>query len=116
MAAIARCHAQRYPLPMNLEQAIFKLSNLSDRAILFVERIEGQFLPESRSVILELSDEELEVPVADIAKLRAPGTEYFLEAFIIQDMVQEWEGDPVLDQASRTQLIKTIINYAENDA
>lgn len=75
---------------MKLAEAIFNLSELPDEAVLFAERIDGQLSPQSPVVILSLDDEELALPTAEVAASRAPGTDYFLEGFLVRDMVAEW--------------------------
>jgi len=54
----------------------------SEEATIFAERINGEFRPESRAVLIEFTDEELSMPVQEVAERRAPGTEYFLEMFV----------------------------------
>ena len=101
---------------MKLAEAIFNLSDLPDEAILFAERIDGQFSAESPVVILSLDDEELALPTAEVAASRAPGTDYFLEAFLVRDMVAEWQDTRAENSISTSQLVDRIIQYAEHDA
>jgi len=100
---------------MKLSEAIFNLTDLPDEAVLFAERIDGQFSPESSVVILSLNDEELALPVAEVAASRAPGTDYFLEAFLVRDMVAEWQDTRTADSIGTTLLVDRIIHYAEHD-
>lgn len=101
---------------MKLAEAIFNLRDLPDEAVLFAERINGQFSPESPVVILSLDDEELALPTAEVAASKAPGTDYFLEAFLVRDMVAEWQDTRAEDSISTSQLVDRIIHYAEHDA
>jgi hypothetical protein len=97
---------------MKLAEAVLNLNGLPDEAILFAERIDGHFTPESSVVVLTLDDNELKMPTTEIAALKAPGTEYFLEAFLVRDMVAELQ-----DQGADTSLtLQRIIHYAEHDA
>jgi hypothetical protein len=97
---------------MKLAKALLNLDGLPDEAILFAERINGHFSPESSVVILTLDDEELARPTNEIAARKAPGTDYFLEAFLIRDMVAD-----LREQGADTALIiQRIIHYAEHDA
>ena len=97
---------------MKLAEAVFNLNGLPDEAVLFVERINGHFAPESAVVILSLDDDELEMPTAQVAALKAPGTEYFLEAFLVRDMVAECQNQG----ADPAEVLQRIIHYAEHDA
>lgn len=95
---------------MKLKEAIHNISDYSEEAIFFAERINGEFRAESGVVALELNDDELAMQLADFAKIKAPGKEYFLEVSIIADMV---DG---LDTKLVDKLVDRIIYYAENDA
>jgi len=92
------------------------LDQLPESGTMFAERIDGQILPESRVVVLQLTEEELNGPVAQVAGNRAPGTEYFLEISIAKGIIEGWQSNhagqlPVLEKA-----LEIIIYYAENDA
>ncbi|WP_296948038.1 hypothetical protein [uncultured Massilia sp.] len=102
--------------PTTLRDAIANLSAMPDDATLFVERIGGAFLPSSPASAVVLSDEELELPLAAIAAARAGGKDYFLESFVIAELleacVQRAHGDgPALDE-----FVARVIDYAEHDA
>jgi hypothetical protein len=100
---------------MNLLEAFNHIRELPENGILFVEPISGEFRSDSRTVALELSDSELELPTASVAVLRAPGTEYFLEVSIVRDFIESWQlanpGMPLHPEA-----VQRIIDYAVNDA
>ena len=97
---------------MKLAEAVLNLNGLPDEAILFAERINGHFSPESSVVILVLDDDELARPTNEIAALKAPGTEYFLEAFLVRDMV----ADLQTQDADTSLILQRLIHYAEHDA
>ena len=101
---------------MKIVDIILELDDLPDEAIVFASRINGHFAAESPAVILSLSESELGMKTADIAALKAPGTEYFLEANLIRDMVCEWSSSKTADSDDASQLIDQIIHYAEFDA
>jgi hypothetical protein len=101
---------------VTLRDAIAKLDQLSDTAVLFAERLSGQFKPNSRTVLLELSDADLERPVVEIAAERAPGTEYFLEIDEAQRVVAGFVQSRADDQPSLDEVVERVIYYAENDA
>lgn len=99
-----------------LRDTIANLSMLPDDATLFVERIEGAFHPWSRTTAVVLSDDELEQPLADVSASRAAGQAYFLESFVIVELldayqVSEREEDPVLDD-----FVARVIDFAEHEA
>jgi len=98
-----------------LRDTIANLSMLPDDATLFVERIEGAFHPWSRATAVVLSDDELEQPLAEVSASRAGGHDYFLESFVIVELLDAWqdarEDEPVLDD-----FVARVIDYAEHDA
>src|SRR5262245_11014232 len=101
---------------MTLSDAIAKLEQLSRTATLFVERLYGEFKPNSRAVLVEISDDDLNRAVAEIAAEHAPGTEYFLEIDLARDFVAGFiknypSGKPTFDE-----IIERVIYYVENDA
>jgi len=95
---------------MTLAEAIEAASSAPSNMTVFAERLDGEWHPESRAVLLEIADEELNIPVIEIARARAPGTEYFLDAFIIKELFEDLAN---LTAEKRT---LEIISYAENDA
>ena len=95
---------------MTLAEAIEAASSASNDMAVYAERIDGEWRPESRAVLLEISDEDLAIPVKEIARTRAPGTEYFLDSFIIEELFEDLAG---LTPEKR---ILEVISYAENDA
>ena len=101
---------------MKLADAIFNLRDLPPEAILFVERMNGSFTPDSRVEILTLDETELQMKTAEVAAARAPGTEYFLEAFIVHGMVEEWADKGAESYMPRAELIALVIHYAQFDA
>jgi hypothetical protein len=101
---------------MQLKELISTLSNGSDESIIFADRIRNEFRPDSEAVVLELSETELLRPVHEIATVKAPGMEYFLETIIVQEMLDEWRSRHALQGQSLDELVETIIHYAEHDA
>jgi len=101
---------------MNLREAVSKLSALPEEATLFVERIAGRFRPESRVFVLELTDDELRQPVKEVAKIRAPGADYFLEVFIAREVVEGWRANHGGAEPNADQVLESVIFYAEYDA
>ena len=101
---------------MDLRELVSNLAHLSSDGTVFAEKIDGEFRPESRAVILEMTEEELKRPTAEVAQQRAPGTSYFLEVFIAREVIEGWQSNhsgkiPTIEQA-----LESIIFYAVHDA
>ncbi len=101
---------------MTLRDAIAMLDKLPETATLFVQRLSGEFQPQSLAMLVEMSDADLDRPVSEVAAKRAPGMEYFLEIEEAQHLVKGWlenyrNGSPTLEQ-----IVARVIYYAENDA
>ena len=64
--------------------------------------------------LLELTEQELKMRTSEIAALKCPGFDYFLEAFIIKEMLNDMDNaNPAL---GLQQKIDVIFHYAEYDA
>ena len=101
---------------MTLHEAIAMLDKLPETTTLFVQRLSGEFQPQSLVTLVEMSDADLDRPVSEVAAKRAPGMEYFLEIDEARHFVKGWlenyrNGSPTLEQ-----IVERVIYYAENDA
>ena len=85
-------------------------------AMIFAERIGGEFRPESKAAVLELSESELSRPVCEVAAEKAPGMEYFLEVFIALDVIDGLRFSQPNQEPSLEQMVKRVIYYGEYDA
>ena len=101
---------------MQLREAIVRLSEWPEMAMIFAARIAGEFRPESEAVVLELSESELARPVREVAAERAPGMEYFLEIFVALEVVDGLRISQPHQKPSLEQVIERVIYYAEYDA
>jgi len=101
---------------MHLGEAIASLHECSREAVLFAERVGGEFRPESEAVALELSESELHRPIKDVAADRAPGKEYFLEVFVALDVLDDWRSNHPNQEPMLEQIVEAIIYYAQHDA
>jgi hypothetical protein len=101
---------------MNLREIVAGLKNSSDETLIFAERIEGAFRPESKAMLLELSEAEFSESLDQVATKRAPGLEYFLEASIALEMLQGLRGGNCNEEIGLDKSVNRIIQYAENDA
>ena len=76
---------------MTLYEIIKLIESQPEEATIFAERRNGEFRPESRAVLVEMTDEELSMPAQEVASRRAPGAEYFLEIFVAKDVLEGWQ-------------------------
>jgi hypothetical protein len=75
---------------MQLREAIRDIGSLHGDSILFAERIDGVFSPRSLTVAHALTEAESSQPIREVAKRVAPGCEYFLELFLVQELLDGW--------------------------
>ena len=99
---------------MTLTEIITNINVQEEESIIFATKLNGKFQPASEAIILKITEDELEIPMADIAKKYCPGFDYFLEVFLAKEMLEDLNtsiGFKFLDQQ-----INRIIHYAEFDA
>lgn len=101
---------------MTIYEVIQSIESLPEEATIFAERINGEFRPESRVVLVEMTDEELSMPVQEVAARKAPGTEYFLEIVVAKDVLEGWQEYRHGAEISPEEKTGVTIYYAENDA
>lgn len=99
-----------------LRDTIANLSMLPDDATLFVERIEGAFQPWSRATAVVLSDDEMEQPLSEVAAVRAGGHAYFLESFVIVELLDAWQYGAREEEPALDDFVARVIDYAQHDA
>lgn len=103
---------------MNLREAILNCKKYDDTEEIlhsvYAKRTNGKFQSNSDAVVLELTPEEMEIDLREIAKSKCPDYEYFLEMFILQDL---YDDLLTLDEyKSDDKKVERIIYYAEFDA
>jgi hypothetical protein len=101
---------------MTLYEIIKSIESQQEEATIFAERVNGEFRPESRAVLIEMTHEELSMPVQEVALKRAPGTEYFLEIFVVKDVLEGWQEHRQKAETTPEELTAVTIYYAKNDA
>lgn len=103
---------------MTLSEAILNANNYEDTEenayAIFAKRINGIFQPNSDAVILELTAEELEMDMNEIARIKCPEFYYFLEMFVLKDIYEDMMN--VEEYKSDAKKVERIIYYAEFDA
>lgn len=99
---------------MTIRDVISKVEELSEDAVIYAKRSEGKFSNSSEAVVLDLTDEEKELSTDEIANKYCPGFDYFLEVFLVKDMVEDLRASD--DYRSLEKQVERIIYYAEFDA
>ena len=99
---------------MTIKDVISNINELSEEAVIYAKRIDGKFESSSEVILLELSEEELELLTKDISEKYCPEFDYFLEGFMVKEMVQDIRIVP--EYSTVDQQVKRIIHYAEFDA
>lgn len=99
---------------MDLQEIIISSASFPYDAVVYAKEIKGKFLSSSEAVVLELTDEEQCIRTDDIAESKCPGFSYFLEMFLIQEMMHDFKT--ITPQMSIEQKIDIILHYAEFDA
>jgi hypothetical protein len=101
---------------MKLHEVIESIESLPEDATIFAERINGEFLSESEAALYELTDEEMTRPIKEVAAIRAPGKDYFLEVFVAKEVIEGWQDYRGGNDVTVSKLTEVVIFYAENDA
>lgn len=101
---------------MNLRETIENIDTLPEEATVFAERINGEYRSDSEVALVEMTDEELKRPVKEIADEKAPGKEYFLEVFIIREVLEGWQSNHQGEYPPIGPALESVIYYSENDA
>jgi len=96
---------------MDLKEIISNYSNVNEDLIVYAKKINEKFISTSEALLLELSEEELEMKTFEIEKTKCPGFSYFLEMFIIKEMMEDLENNKDIEEK-----VEIVIHYAEFDA
>lgn len=73
---------------MLLRDAIANPDSLPDAATLFAERIDGHFRAEASALLHELTEQEIRLPIREVAAKAAPRLDYFLEVDVAREVVE----------------------------
>lgn len=99
---------------MTIKDIILNIETMNEEAVVYAKTISGEFTRQSEAILLELTEDELALKTTEIAKVKCPGFDYFLEAFMIKEMVEDlnnltpkWDIGKITDR---------IIHYAKYDA
>lgn len=99
---------------MTISEVIATIDEQNEAATIFVKRIDGWILPHSEAIIVELDEEEQSWITDQIANKYCPGFNYFLEVFIVKDLMDDFKG--MVEYATFQQQVERIFHYAEFDA
>ena len=99
---------------MTIHEIISNINEHNEEATIYAKKENGKFLPSSEAVLVEIPKDEDEGDTSEIAKKYCPGYDYFIEIFIVQELLEDLEssGKPL----SMDQKVAAIIHYEENDA
>jgi len=97
---------------MKLIEFLQNTEKIEEESVLYVKRIDGQFLPESEITILNLTEEELEWKTYEVTEKKCPGFEYFMESFLIKEFMEDISSQyPTIEKKCNR-----LIHYVEFDA
>lgn len=99
---------------MTLAEIITSINNQNEEAMIFAKRVDGKFTPSSEATLVEVEAEEEDLQTSEIADKHCPGFDYFLEVFLVRDMLEDLKN--TVGFKSVEQKIDRIIRYAESDA
>lgn len=77
--------------------------------MVFARRIEGHFHPESEATIVDIHND------GEFRQYTSQGLDYFLEVFLVRELLQEWQ-ESSNPYAGRITPLEALIHYAEKDA
>ncbi len=97
---------------MKLIEFLTNIQNTDEESVLYVKRIDGEFSSESEVTILNLTEEELEWKTFEVTEKKCPGFEYFMEAFLIREFMEDISSQyPTLEKKC-----ERLIHYVVFDA
>jgi hypothetical protein len=99
---------------MTLNEVIARIDELNEDSVIYAKKQDGKFLSTSEAVVLELAEEEEDLSTNEIANKYCPGFDYFLEVFLVKDMVEELQASD--EYKSLDKQVERVIHYAEFDA
>ena len=99
---------------MTIQDVISNIDELNEDAVIYAKKVDSKFHSHSEVVLLELSEEDLELPTKEVAEKHCPGYDYFLEGFMVKEMVQDMRLVPEYETLEKQ--VDRIIYYAEFDA
>jgi hypothetical protein len=99
---------------MNLREIIADYSSLNEDLVVYAKKENEKFLDSSEAVLLDLTEKEKEMKVYEIEKAKCPSFTYFLEMFLIKELMEDLENSE--PKKTLEEKIDRVIYYAEYDA
>ena len=99
---------------MTIGEIIVNIGEQNEEALIFAKKIDGKFLSSSEAILVELTDEEKGLPANEIANKYCPGFEYFLEVFLVNEIVDDL--NKTIGFKSLERQIDSVIHFAELDS
>ena len=99
---------------MTLGEIIINCSDYNEISFVYAKKQNDKFLINSEAIVLVLDENEMETNTTEIARQKCPGFDYFLEIFIIQEILDDLKE--LIEYKSNEKKIERVIYYAENDA
>jgi hypothetical protein len=99
---------------MTINEVIARIDELNEESVIYAKRRDGKFVGDSEAILLDLTEEETELLTNEIANKYCPGFEYFLEVFLIKDMVGDLRASN--EYKSPDKQVERVIYYVEFDA
>lgn len=101
---------------MKLIEIIQSINSYDDEGAIFAQKLDGSYHSKSEAVVIEMTDKELEMETSELAASRCPGKSYFLEVFLVQEVLEGWASNHDGRQPSIEEACQCLIHYAEHDA
>ena len=109
---IGEIHKQNIANNMTIKQLIENISSFeNDYSVAFAKKVNGEFTKDSEVIIREIDDESEEDIVKSVLEMN-PEYAYFLEVFIIKEMVEDLTNTP----SNIDKIVDRVIHYAKYDA
>ena len=97
---------------MTIKELIEKINSIeNDYSVAFAKKIDGEFKSDS-IIIIEEIDEESDEDICKSVIKKNPEFNYFLEVFLIKEMVEDLKDD----LSNIDELVNRVIYYAKYDA
>lgn len=97
---------------MTVKQLIENINSIeNDYSVVFAKKIEGEFKSDSIIIIVEI-DEESDEDISKNVIEKNPEFDYFLEVFLIKEMVEDLRED----FSNVDELVNRVIHYVKYDA
>lgn len=97
---------------MTIQQLIENINSIeNDYSVVFAKKIEDKFKSDSIIIIVEI-DEESDEDISKTVIEKNPEFDYFLELFLIKEMVEDLKED----FSNVDELVNRVIHYVKYDA